>query len=84
MTLRNDGSATWKPATVDFVYLSGPKFQKNSSTIYLTKDILPGQSVKLLVDMVATSARGMQNINWALEQGSGAYFCYVGVTVKIK
>ena len=84
VTFRNDGTATWKPGTVDFTYLSGPKFQKTSSTIHLTKDVLPGQSVKLLVDMAATSAKGTQNINWALEQSTGAYFCYVGVTVRIK
>jgi len=84
VTLKNDGSATWTPSTVDFTYLSGPKFQKTASTIDLTKDILPGQSVKLLVDMAATSDKGTQNINWALEQSTGAYFCYVGITVKIK
>jgi hypothetical protein len=65
VTLKNDGTATWKPTTVDFTYLSGPKFQKISSTIKLTRDILPGESVKLLVDMAATSAKGTQNINWA-------------------
>ena len=84
VTFRNDGSETWTPATVDFVYLSGPKFQKSSSTVKLTGDILPGQSVKLVVDMTANSSRGTQAINWALEQGSGAFFCYVGITVTIK
>jgi hypothetical protein len=84
VTFINDGSATWKPSTVDFTYLSGPKFQKSSSTIKLTQDILPGQSVKLVVDMAATSEKGTQAINWALEQPTGAYFCYVGVTVRIK
>ena len=85
VTLKNDGTATWKPATVDFTYLSGPKFQKTTSTEKLTGDILPGESVKLLVDMAATSSKGTQNINWALELNNGAsYFCYVGITVKIK
>ena len=84
VTFRNDGTATWKPATVDFIYLSGPKFQKTSNTIKLTKDVLPGQSVKLVVNMAATSARGTQSINWVLEQRTGAFFCYVGVTITIK
>jgi hypothetical protein len=84
VTFRNDGSETWTPSTVDFTYLSGPKFQKSSSTIKLSKDILPGQSVKLQVDMTANSARGTQAINWALEQGNGIYFCYVGITLTVK
>jgi ribosomal protein S10 len=84
VTFRNDGTETWKPTTVDFIYLSGPKFQKTSNVIRLKEDVIPGQSVKLLVEMAATSAKGTQNINWALEQGTGVLFCYVGVTVTIK
>jgi Ig-like domain from next to BRCA1 gene len=84
VTFRNDGTETWKPTTVDFIYLSGPKFQKSSDVIKLPTNVLPGQSVNLLVDMAANSAKGTQNINWGLEQATGALFCYVGVTVIIK
>jgi hypothetical protein len=84
VTIRNDGSETWKPTTVDFIYLSGPKFQKTTDVVKLTADVLPGQSVKLSVDMAATSAKGTQNINWALEHGTGTLFCFVGITVTIK
>lgn len=84
VTIRNDGTETWKPSTVDFIYLSGPKFQKTTNVVKLTADVLPGQSVNLSVDMAANSAKGTQNINWALEHGAGNFFCYAGITVMIK
>ena len=84
LTIRNDGTETWKPSTVDFIYLSGPKFQKSTNVVKLTADVLPGQSVKLSVDMAANSAKGTQNINWALEHGAGNFFCYAGITITIK
>jgi drug/metabolite transporter superfamily protein YnfA len=83
VTFRNDGAETWKKAAVDFRYLSGPKFQKSTDVVKLPKDVAPGETVNLLVDMAATSAKGTQNINWALEH-AGALFCYVGVSVIIK
>jgi hypothetical protein len=84
LTIRNDGTETWKPSTVDFVYLSGPKFQKTANVVKLTADVPPGKSVNLSVDMAANSARGTQNINWALEHGAGNFFCYAGITITIK
>jgi hypothetical protein len=84
VTFRNDGAETWKPTTVDFRYLSGPKFQKTTDVVKLPKNVNPGESVNLLVDMAAKSDTGPQNINWGLEQNTGALFCYVGVSVIIK
>ena len=84
VTFRNDGAETWKPTTVDFRYLSGPKFQKTTDVVKLPMNVNPGESVNLLIDMAAKSDTGPQNINWGLEQTTGALFCYVGVSVIIK
>jgi hypothetical protein len=83
VTFRNDGSATWKPSTVFYIYLSGPKFQKGASEVKLTSDVAPGQLVTLTVDMAANSATGLQNINWGLENNA-KIFCYAGVSIVVK
>jgi hypothetical protein len=83
VTLTNTGTKTWSHTSVDFQYLSGAKFQKRVDAIDLTKDIDPGKSVKLIVDMLANTGTGTQSALWSLVR-SGLNFCQVNVRVIVQ
>ena len=82
-TFKNTGSETWDDNSVDFAYLNGAKFQKKVDAIDLPANVDPGDSINLIVDMVANTETGTQNATWGLVH-SGSSFCYVGIRVIVK
>jgi hypothetical protein len=83
VTLKNIGSKTWDHNNIDFMYLSGAKFQKKVDALDLPEDVDPGDSINLIVDMVANTDTGTQNATWGLVR-SGSTFCFVGIRVIVK
>lgn len=79
--VRNSGSATWKANNVDFAYASGRKMQEQD--VYdLPRDVKSGESVKLIVDMVAPKLSGNWKTVWTLRKG-GDDFCHVDLTITV-
>ena len=70
--LLNSSSCIWS-ARYAAVWFSGEKFEA-PSTVYLTKDVPPGDSVDISVDMVAPQQSGTYQSNWKLESPDGDLF----------
>lgn len=80
--VRNTGSASWDADNVDFGYVSGRKMHKKA--LYdLPKNVNKGESVDLVVDMVAPAENGTYKVVWSLRRG-GEDFCHVNLTIRVK
>lgn len=80
--VRNTGSAAWDETDIDFAYVSGRKMHKRA--VYdLPDNVNKGQSVDLVVDMVAPDENGTYKVVWSLQRG-GDDFCVVNMTIKVK
>ena len=82
-TLKNTGTSTWGMSSVDFAYISGTKFQSRFDAIDLPADVSNGNTVELIIDMLAPSTAGSYQSVWALRQGN-ITFCYVSVNITVK
>ncbi len=82
-TLKNTGSNTWDQASVDFSYVSGTKFQTKVDAIDLPATVSNGNTVDVIIDMIAPTNAGNYQATWALREGS-VYFCYVNVNITVK
>ncbi len=83
VTLKNTGTKEWSTDNVDFRYLSGTKFQKKVNAIDLPANVDTGDSIDLVVDMVASTDTGTHEASWGLVNGSTT-FCTVNISVKVK
>jgi len=80
--VRNTGSGAWDENDVDFAYVSGRKMHKRA--VYdLPEHVNKGESVDLVVDMVAPDEKGTYKVVWALRR-KGDDFCHVDLTIKVK
>lgn len=82
-TLKNVGTSTWDKASIDFAYISGTKFQASVDAIDLPADVSTGNSVELIIDMLAPKESGSYQTVWALKQGT-IVFCYVSLNIVVK
>jgi len=81
-TVRNTGSAAWDETGIDFAYVSGRKMHKRA--LYdLPDNVNKGESIDLIVDMVAPEEKGTYRVFWSLRRG-GDDFCQVNMTIKVK
>jgi len=83
VTLKNTGTQNWSTDNIDFRYLSGTKFQKKVNAIDLPSNVDTGDSIDLVVDMVAGSDTGTHDASWGLVNGSTT-FCTVNIHVNVK
>jgi len=83
VTLKNNGTKEWTTADIDFKYLSGDKFQKKVDAIDLPSNVSTDDSIKLVVDMVASTGTGTKDASWGLVNGSST-FCTVSIHVIVK
>jgi len=68
----NKGTCTWTPGYA-VVWFSGVQFS-TFNTHPLNVSVSPGQSVDLVVDMVAPAQTGTHQSNWKLRNGTGELF----------
>ena len=83
VTLKNTGTQNWSTDNIDFRYLSGTKFQKKVDAIDLPSNVDTGDSISLVVDMVAGTDTGTHDASWGLVNGSTS-FCTVNIHVNVK
>jgi hypothetical protein len=82
-TVKNTSSSNWEVSAVDYKYVSGTKMHKYASLYDLSQTVKPGETVKIIVDMLAPSQAGTYSVNWAIVQGS-ATLCNLPLTVVVK
>jgi hypothetical protein len=81
--VKNTGTKNWDMKAVDYKYMSGTKMYKFDAIYDLTKTVKPGESIKILVDIVAPATPGVYTMNWAVVEGS-ATLCNLPVTIAVK
>ncbi len=79
--VKNTGSRKWDRNSVDFVYSSGDKIHKVSG-YDLQKDVNPGKTIKLAVDMQAPKTAANYTTYWELRSG-GKVFCKMTVVINV-
>jgi hypothetical protein len=82
-TVKNTGSSNWDMHAVDYKYVSGTKMNKYKSLYDLSQTVKPGETVKIIVDMLAPSLAGASSVNWAIVQGSTT-LCNLPLSVVVK
>lgn len=82
-TIKNTGSSTWDMNSADYKFVSGTEMQKRGSRFDLPNTVKPGQSITLIVDMVAPKYSGYYSANWAIVSGS-ATLCSLPVQIYVK
>jgi hypothetical protein len=70
--LRNSGTCTWSRDYSIAVFSGEPMNAPNK--VSLPKQIEPGQTVDISVDLVAPTSKGTYRGNWKLRNASGAWF----------
>ncbi len=82
-TIKNTSNRTWDGNSVDYKYISGSKLQKYNLRYDLHQNVKPGDTVKVVVDMVAPSTAGFYTVNWALVEGSTT-LCNLPLNLRVK
>lgn len=82
-TVKNTGTQTWLASDVDYRYVSGEKMQKKNDVYDLPKDVKPGESVDIIVDMLAPDVTGTFKTAWGLAR-SDRVFCNLNITIVVK
>ncbi|HSV85436.1 MAG TPA: NBR1-Ig-like domain-containing protein [Levilinea sp.] len=81
--LKNTGSKNWDLKSIDYKYISGAKIYKHDAIYDLPKTVKPGETIKIVVDMIAPSTSGVYTTHWALVEGS-ATLCNMSISIKVK
>lgn len=82
-TVKNTGTQTWVANDVDYRYVSGEKMQKIKDVYDLKADVKPGESVDVIVDMLAPDSTGTFKTTWSLARNSNN-FCTLSITIVVK
>ncbi len=80
--VRNVGTATWDPGSVQFVYLGGARLATHDDVVPLQESVPPGQEVVLSVPMKAPATPNNYTTHWGLRQGT-EYFCRLTLTIHV-
>lgn len=82
-TVKNTGSKNWEISSVDYKYLSGEKLYKKDARYDITKLVKPGESIKIVVDMIAPNATGYFTTTWGIVTGSTT-LCSMPLTILVR
>jgi hypothetical protein len=80
--VKNIGKKDWDGGSVDYIYLNGDKFHKVEG-YDLKKTVKVGETVELIVDMIAPKNNGSYSTNWTLRAGSNN-FCTLSLTIVVR
>jgi hypothetical protein len=79
--LSNAGKAPWLPGNVDFAYTGGTKMYLYPA-VQLQRNVSPGDTISLNVDMRAPNKPSEYSTFWSLRRGKD-YFCRVRLTIEV-
>ncbi len=81
-TVKNTGTKDWNAGTADFAYISGAKMQKRGDAFDIDAGLDTGDSMDLIVDMVAPRDTGFYHADWAVRM-DGTVMCYLAVDIWV-
>ncbi|GAB4485214.1 MAG: hypothetical protein Fur0016_10000 [Anaerolineales bacterium] len=81
-TVRNTGTKNWGKSGIDLRYVSGTKMHTYGDSYDLSKDVGPGKSITLIVDMISPKNKGYYTAVWGLYKGN-QLFCKLSVTINV-
>ncbi len=79
----NNGNRIWSKELARYAYLRGAHLQKLGETFALPKNVLPGESIRLAVDMRAPNRPGVYQTYWSLTTGPNV-FCTLELKVEVR
>lgn len=82
-TIKNNSNRTWDMNSVDYKYVSGTKMHTHGDRYDLKQTVKSGETVKVIVDMVAPNSAGFYSTNWALVDG-GQTLCTLTLNLRVK
>jgi hypothetical protein len=82
-SVKNTGTRTWDVSSVDYKYVSGTKLQKRGDRYDMLQSVKSGETVKLVIDVVAPNSAGSYTTNWALIEGNNT-ICNLSYTLRVK
>jgi hypothetical protein len=81
--VKNTSSETWDMHAVDYRYASGEKLNKTTVPYDLPVSVKPGETVKLLADMLAPAKTGTFSTTFVLVGDQGT-LCTLPLTITVK
>ncbi|HSM25822.1 MAG TPA: NBR1-Ig-like domain-containing protein [Anaerolineaceae bacterium] len=82
-TFKNTGSEIWDKEKVEFVFISGTKFQVYVDKLAFSKNINKGESIEFIIDMLAPRSAGTYTATWGLKR-EGTVFCSSMIQIIVK
>jgi hypothetical protein len=82
-TIKNTSTKTWDVSVIDYKYVSGTKINKYADRFDIPQTVKPGETVKIVVDMVAPDKAGLYTTNWALVDGT-TNVCNFSLNLRVK
>jgi len=82
-TIKNTGNTTWDMNSVDYKFLSGTEMHKRDNRFDLPNTVKPGQSITLIVDMVAPKYSGYYSTTWGIVSGNTT-LCSLPAQIYVK
>jgi hypothetical protein len=79
--VKNAGTKSWFD-NVELVYVSGDKIHTYGDEYAMVKEVDSGNSVVLVVDMIAPKQEGIYNTVWGLQSKSGV-FCQFSLMIRV-
>jgi hypothetical protein len=82
-TVKNTSNKNWELSAVDYKFISGSKIHTGADMFDLPVTVKPGESINIIVDMLAPATAATYAANWALVQG-GTTLCTLPLTVIVR
>jgi hypothetical protein len=82
-TVKNISNQNWSVDSVDYQYWKGEQIYKHESAYDFTKTVKPGETINIVVDMVAPNKAGTYTTHWAIASGGGL-LCDLPLTITVK
>jgi hypothetical protein len=82
-TVRNISDMTWEKTQVDYKFISGVEMQKFEKLFDIPETVRDGESIRIIVDIIAPERPGDYSTFWALVKGD-TILCPLPFTVTVK
>jgi hypothetical protein len=82
-SFKNTGSEVWDKDKVDFLFISGTRFQEHVDKLDLTANVNKGDSIEFIVDMLAPKSAGTYSATWGLKKDD-IVFCSAIIQIIVK
>lgn len=82
-TVKNTSKITWEDKQVDYKYLAGVEMQKYEKLYDLPETVKPGDTIKIVVDIIAPDKAGDYTTHWAIVKDR-TILCYLPLTITVK